>query len=61
MRRYISALSMMFEGMKAKQPKETAAQRRKTNRKDHYTPPRSMTEAEREYYAKHKHLHGFNN
>jgi hypothetical protein len=59
MRRYISALSMMFEGMKAKQPKETAAERRRYKRKDHYTPPRSMTDAEKVYYAEHKTLHGF--
>lgn len=43
--------------------KETAEDRRikKDRSKNHYTPPRSMTPAEKDYYALNKNLNGFYN
>jgi hypothetical protein len=38
--------------------KETAAERRKRKDRRKSIPPRSMTDAEREYYAIHKNLNG---
>lgn len=35
-----------------------APMRNRNSRNDHYTPPRSMTPAEKEYYDKHKTLKG---
>lgn len=41
-------------------PKESATDRRikKDRSGNHYTAPRSMTQEEKDYYEKHKHLNG---